>query len=81
MYKLFISQRSVQNGIVTSLRVSLAVLFERSIRGTYHNSEHTFTKTTFGGRPHRAVESWIDPRYGGKFNGKFSLMFFPIIAS
>ena len=33
MYKLFISQRSVQNEIVTSLRVSLAVLFERSIGG------------------------------------------------
>ena len=33
VYKLFISQRSVQNEIVTSLRVSLAMLFERSIRG------------------------------------------------
>ena len=33
VYKLFISQRSIQNEIVTSLRVSLAVLFERSIAG------------------------------------------------
>ena len=37
MYKLYISHRSVQNEILTSLRVSLAVLFERSIAAEEKN--------------------------------------------